>query len=160
MATGIQSTDSKLSYTVRLVEGALVANASPTVANLPPVAIPAADVGFAFSAISGGYALAPECSIWIYTTAGNGTMGIAPTRAWLYNSAAAKWFPPGTGTAATVGYLNEGVAYDESTADQISRVEVIYLPAHADGIYVQLGAITGTATAVNVDVRFTRSIVK
>jgi hypothetical protein len=160
MATGIQSSDSKLTYTVRLVEGALAANGVPTAV---PIATPTAGVGFLMPALAAGYALAPECSIWIYTTAGSATMGIAPSRLWGFHwtsATAGLWFPMGTGTAATAGYLNEGVAYDETGTDQISRVEVVYLPSHCDGIYVQLGVITGTATAVNVDAKFNRHAVK
>lgn len=160
MATGIQTTESKLNYTVRLVEGATSAAGAPSGL---PVAVPAAGQGFAMAALGSGYTVGPEVTVWTYSTAGSGTMSIAASRVWVFHytsSTAGVWVLPGTGTALTVGYLNEGGAYDETSANQISRVETLYLPAHYDGIYVDLGAISGTATAVNVDIKFARHTVK
>lgn len=97
--------------------------------------------------------------IVIYSTAGSGTMTLSATRLFLAHSqgaSAAVGGPYGVGADATKGMLNNGAGFaeDSGVADKIYHREEITGLACADGIAVQLGAITGTATAIQVELHF------
>lgn len=96
-----------------------------------------------------------EGIINIVSTAGSVTMTVG-IRVWGYNeiSAAVGWSPVplgviGTGTDATRGSLNSGVAIGEVTAaDTIRYSEVISYLSLYSRIYLQVTSIGGTSTAV------------
>ena len=95
--------------------------------------------------------------IVIYSTAGSGVMTLAATRLFLAHKqgvgAAAVGGPYGVGADATKGMLNNGAAFgeDSAVADRIYHREEVTGLSCADGIAVQLGAIAGTATAIQVE---------
>lgn len=96
-----------------------------------------------------------EGIVQIVSTAGSVTMTVG-VRLWGYNevSAAVGWIPLalgtiGTGTDATRGALNNGVAIGEVTAaDTIRYQEVVSYLSLYSRIYCQVTSIGGTATAV------------
>lgn len=148
MATGIQSTNSSRVKTVRLVEAATAANAAPAGA---PSSTPAATVGFLLGSAT---LLQGSCSVRIYSTAGSATMAMTYARLWGYSISSGFWSPLGTGADATKGYLNNGAAFGETGSDVIRHQEPIGYVDHLDGIYVELGVISGTSTAISVELDF------
>lgn len=98
--------------------------------------------------------------IVIYSTAGSGVMTLGATRVFLAHKqgagAAAVGGPYGVGANDTKGMLNNGASFgeDSAVADKIYHREEITGLSCADGIAVQLGAIAGTATAIQVELHF------
>lgn len=148
MATGVQTTNSTRLRTVRLVESATTANGAPSGA---PTATPSGTVGFLLAT---GPFVQTSCTVRIYETAGSGTMAMTYARAWGYNVASSKYYPLGTGADATKGYLNGGAAFGETGANELRHAEPLLLPNHLDGIYIELGVISGTNTALSVELDF------
>lgn len=142
MATGIQSSDSKLGVTVRLVEGATAANGAPS----------GAAAGFAWADLAIGYVGISELGVQLYSTAGSDVMTLSYARLWGYNATSAKWFPVGPGMDADKGKLNAGLAFGETATDEIRHEEMVSWPTLFDRIYVELGVFGGTATALSVDI--------
>ena len=153
MATGIQSTDSRLVVTVRLVESATAANAVPSGA---PTGTPATGVGFDMSLLGYGYVFPEHCTVRLYSTAGSGTMTLSYARLYGYSRVSGLWSPLGIGTDADKGKLNDGDAFGETESDLIRHQERFDLPGHFDGIYCRLGTFGGTSTAISVEVDFPR----
>ena len=157
MATGLVSANSKLTYTVRLIDGATSANSAPSGA---PVAEPTANQGFLISSLDLGYVAPAEATIWVVATVTASAVGtLGAPQIYVYDNTIADWGPLGTGTAASAGLMNEGVTYDETSADKIVRMEAISLPGHFDGIYVKLGTFTNIS-AVSVYMKLNRHTVK
>lgn len=148
MATGIQSTSSTRVKTVRLVESATAANGAPSGA---PTSTPAATVGFLISTTS---LPQTDCTVRIYETAGSGTMAMTYARAWGYSVSSATWAPLGVGTDAAKGYLNGGSGFGETGNNQLRHAEPLVFSNHLDGIYIELGVISGTNTALSVELDF------
>lgn len=153
MATGAQSTESRRTVTVRLVEGATAANGAPSGA---PMSTPTAGKGYDPIDLNYRSHMPDNCAVRIKSTAGSATMTVSYARAWGYSLSGANWTPLGTGADATKGYLNGGTALGEVSADSIVHEEVLYFPHLIDGIYIELGVFGGTSTAVNVEVDFPR----
>ncbi len=123
--------------------------ASRTTTNSPPTLITdGVSTDLLRSAFGGTL---PELNtIAVRSTAGSGTMAFT-LRLWgLYGAAATDWAFFGGGTDALAGYLNDGTAYAETGTNTINRNELVYGLNHALRIYVEVTAISGTATAVEV----------
>lgn len=148
MATGLQTSASTRVKTVRLVESATAANGVPSGA---PSATPAATVGFLLGSET---LLQGSCTVRIYETAGSGTMTLAYARLWGYSPTSGKWSALGTGTDADKGKLNNGGAFGETGTNELRHQEVIGYLHHLHGIYIELGTIGGTATALSVELDF------
>lgn len=153
MATGLQGQADPRTIIIRILESATAANGVPAT-----YAGAGVDVGAILDSVYGAKAWPTSCAVAVTTSAGSATMsatvklwagvlGIGPANAGLYCAA-------GTGTATTAGVLNGGAAYDEHAADNINRLDVIDLPGVARKWYAEITAITGTATAVTVDLIF------
>lgn len=111
------------------------------------------------SAASDGVALPQrwgEAVALARSTAGSGTMSVT-LKLWVYwegsadgSGDAVGWYPLGTdATAADKGKLNEGNAIDETGTDLIAHVErVVGLNAFTRA-YMEVVAISGTATAIS-----------
>lgn len=155
MTTGIQSGSSKHTVVCRLVDGASAANGKPSEAAV-------------FSAVGVEAPLLDRkgptyASIRIYNPAGTGVVTVDYARLWVGQAdptdpgdAAGKWFPAGVGTDANKGKINNGAALGETSADKLRHSEVVVLPSHCDRLYAELGAITGSTVAINVDLVFAR----
>lgn len=119
--------------------------ASATATNSPPSG---ASAGLSVDAIKAVFGTVPQTmSLHVCSTAGSGTMTVT-LRLWGYLGATLGWTPIGTGPDATKGYLNDGVALGETSADGIAHVEIVDLPGHFVRLYLEIVAIGGTATAV------------
>lgn len=92
---------------------------------------------------------AAESTLFVFSTAGSGTMTVT-LRLWGYLAAAGKWAPLGTGGDTTKGGLNAGAAIGETTADAIQHCEPFIYGGHFDRLYVEVAAIGGTSTSVDV----------
>jgi len=107
-----------------------------------------ASAGLAVSVIEGALGAVPaDLTLVIYSNAGSATMS-ATCRLWFYDPAAADWFPAGTGTDALKGVVNAGAALGETSADKIRHMEPVWFPWHSSRIYLEITAISGTATAI------------
>lgn len=93
-----------------------------------------------------------SAALWIHSVGASGVASIAYGRLWGYSNAgparARKFAPLGTGTDADKGKINGGDPLGETSADQISHVEIVDNLDKLDWIYLELGAFT---TAGNVD---------
>lgn len=87
--------------------------------------------------------------IFVTNSAGSDTV-TTTLRLWGYLAAMATWVPVGTGTDADKGKLNAGAAIGESVTDGIRHAEPLLLAGHFDRLYVEVVAIGGTATAIDV----------
>ncbi len=97
-----------------------------------------------------GGSIPDMCKLVVKSTAGSGVM-VVTLRLWEMNGlAATDWGFSGSGTGAAAGYLNNGVAYAETSTNQINRSEPVYGLNATHRIYVQTEAIGGTATAISV----------
>ena len=86
----------------------------------------------------------------VKSTAGSATM-TATLRLWELNgTVATDWAPSGTGADATKGVLNGGAALGETGANVINHCEPVYGLHQASRIYVEITAIGGTSTAIEV----------
>ena len=90
-------------------------------------------------------------TLYLYETAGSGTMTLAYARVGLYLATARKAFPAGNGLDADKGKLNNAGALGETGANQLRHAEPLAYPDHFDGIQVELGTFGGTAPTYNVD---------
>lgn len=99
-----------------------------------------------------------QAVVKIYRTAGPaGAQNLAFARLWARNvdeEGEGVWFPLGTGTGADKGKLNEGAAIDGTGG--LVHAEPVFMPLTFDEIYIELGAFTGAALAVNVEMVFPR----
>lgn len=127
--------------------------ASATATNSPPAA---ATSGVALDAIKAAFggAIPDDLSIVVTSTAGSGTISVT-LRVWecfgtLASQATGLWCPIGTGSDSSKGVLNGGAAIGEVSADLLRHCEPVSLAAHAQRIYTEIAAISGTATAVTV----------
>lgn len=119
--------------------------ASATAGNSPPSG---ASAGLSVDAIKATFGTVPQTmSLHVRSTAGSGTMTVT-LRLWGYLGATLGWTPIGTGPDATKGYLNNGTALGETSADEIQHVELVDLPGHFVRLYLEIVAIGGTSTAV------------
>lgn len=97
----------------------------------------------------------PDTStVWLYETAGSGTITLSYARIWLYQSSSGRAFPAGIGADATKGYLNGGASFGETGSDQLRHVEPVAYPGSGDGINVELGTFGGTNPTFNLDMFF------
>lgn len=158
MATGFQKSEDSNVDRIVLIEGATTANtvaigtAATTLSTTPTVA-QYYDLR-AYRAIAG--TIPDEALLVIRSIAGSGTMTLGACR--LMVSTGAVGGPLGVGTDAGKGGINNGGSFgeDASAADHIYHREVIAGLSLVDGVQVQLGAIAGTATAINVELHFPR----
>lgn len=100
-----------------------------------------------------GYEWPDESSIYLYETAGSGTMTLASARVIFYDSTSNKMFPAGTGADATKGMLNNGASFGETGSDKLRHAEPILYAHHWDGIAVEIGSFGGTSPTYNVEWR-------
>lgn len=153
MATGLQSQVDPAIVVVRILEGATAVNSPPST-----YAAAGVDVGAILDGVFGAKTWPASCGVAVTTSAGSGVMS-ATVKMWggvlgIGAAAAGKYLAAGTGAGAGAGLLNGGAAYDEHAADDIGRLDVIALPRICRKWYAEITAITGTATAVNVDLIF------
>lgn len=87
---------------------------------------------------------AASASVVVYSSAGSATMSCT-LRLWGYDSQSAKWYP--------LGYLNSGNSIAELSADSIRWAEKVDDLFDWDRLYVEVTAIGGTDTAINVALR-------
>lgn len=119
--------------------------ASSTATNSPPAG---ASAGLEVNTIYSAFGRVPDTmSLRVWSTAGSGTMS-ATFRLWGYDPLVADWMPVGTGAAATKGVINEGGALDETAADELRHTELVDFVGHFSRVYLEITAISGTATAV------------
>lgn len=158
MATGFQKSEDSNVDRIILIEGALTANTvaigtvATTLSTTPTVA-QYYDLR-AYRAIAG--TIPDEALLVIRSTAGSGVMTLGACRVMVSTSSVGG--PLGIGADGTKGGLNNGSGFgeDAAAADHIYHREVIAGMSMVDGIQVQLGAIAGTATAINVEIHFPR----
>ncbi len=90
-----------------------------------------------------------EAMLHVHNSAGSGTVA-ATLRLWGYLAATGQWYPIGAGADATKGTINAGASMGETTSDKLNHCEPFYLMGMFDRLYVQVTAISGTNTAVDV----------
>ncbi len=99
-----------------------------------------------------------EAVLFVSNSAGSGTVA-ATLRLWGYLAASGEWYPIGAGADATKGTINAATSLGESgVADKLNHCEPFYLMGHFDRIYLQVTAISGTATALEAWVTTARSV--
>lgn len=81
---------------------------------------------------------------------GSGGTVTMTLRLWGYNASLAQWVPIGTGADSTKGILNAGAAIGEVKQDTALHCEPFYLAGCFERLYVEVTAIGGTSTAVEV----------
>lgn len=88
-------------------------------------------------------------TLMVSSSAGSGTM-TATLRLWGYVAAIGAWVPVSSNPndITKSGFIYNGVAIPENTADQISYSETLLNLGHYDRLYLQCSAIGGTATAI------------
>lgn len=97
----------------------------------------------------------PElATVFLYETAGSGTITLAYARLWLYSGLIGKAFPAGIGADAAKGYLNGGSSFGETGTDKLRHCEPLMFPGQGDGMNIELGTYGGTNPTFNVDVFF------
>lgn len=88
-------------------------------------------------------------AIVVKNTAGSGTMTVT-LRLWGYNAQSATWHPLGSdATESLRGVLNAKSAIDEDGSDVITHAEPVTGLAAFVRVYLEVTAISGTATAVS-----------
>lgn len=93
--------------------------------------------------VNGG-SLPRSASVYVYETAGSGTLSISYLRMWARDPVDDKWCPTGPGADADKGKLNDEQSLGETGTNELRHVEEIDLPAHAKRLYLELGTIGGT----------------
>lgn len=89
-------------------------------------------------------------TIVVKSTAGSGVMTVT-LRLWGYNPHSASWHPLGSdATESLRGVLNAKSAIDEDGADVLTHAEPVSGLGSFTRLYVEITAIGGTATAVDV----------
>lgn len=150
MTTGLQGTSGNVN-TIQLIAGALAAN-TVGVAAVTISEAPAVTEYYDLAAYRAKVGWAPDtATIVIRSTAGTDVLAVQPCRVMVADSASLVGGPLGVGADATKGMLNNGAALGETSANAIYHREVISGLAAADGIQVQLGVISGTDTAIRVE---------
>jgi hypothetical protein len=97
-----------------------------------------------------------EASIVIANTAGSGTMEVT-FKLWGYAVGAADWVPLGVHvTAASKGVLNDANALGETEANAIGHAEPVFNAFDFPRLYLEITAISGTATAVTAWLQWRR----
>lgn len=156
MTLGLQGVTSGRIAVYRLIEGAGASGiAAPSLAT----------DGIDLAAIAGVFDFEDVAAIRIWKTAGS-SLSIASARVAGYGIDAAGgnspsgWGPMGTGSATLRGELNGGAAIAEvtgyTTAPAILLLQEVDGLHYVDRIAVELGAITGSSPAVNVDLILSR----
>lgn len=101
------------------------------------------DEGFLISTLD-------DCILKLKSTAGSGTMTVT-IKLWGWSNVDSDWSPLGTHTVdSSRGLLNEATAIGEVVADRLQLAQVISGLKHFDRVYVEITAIGGTSTAVDV----------
>ena len=156
MATGLQASNSNNFDVVRLLEGETAACAPVEAAVLSET--PTSAQFFDLTALRAKRGPLPEeTAIRVRSRAGSGVMTCAYVRIWLADKASATMVPYGVGADADKGKLNNGAAFGETGANVIRHQELVPYLGTADGIMAELGALGGTATAIDVDLIIPRS---
>lgn len=123
---------------IKLLENQAVAN-SPPAQGVFTAASGAVDLRLlAQSVMLPGWA-----SIKIHDDGGSGVL-TASFRLWLGDELIGRWYPGGKGPDLTKGYLNDGAAIGETTADEITHAEPFFLTDHWTHVYLEVIAPGGT----------------
>jgi hypothetical protein len=133
---------------IKLLDEATATNGVPTTA--------VKTAGFALTGVGtadGGRFNVPPLggvsSISVRSTAGSGTMACT-LRIWLWSDLLSDWAPYGAdATAANRGLINATNSIDEVIANRILHTELVTGLSNYEAIYLQITAITGTATAIS-----------
>lgn len=155
MATGLQTTGASRTHVIRILEGRTTTNGAPS-----SYANDGVDVGAILDSLYGTKAWPSSCDVAVYTTAGSGTVS-ATIKLWCGHpslGSAGVYLAAGTGSSSVAGVLNGGLAFDEHAADVIGRVDTITNPGSFKKWYAEVTAISGTSTAVNVDLIYPASV--
>src|SRR3990167_1863205 len=105
--------------------------------------------GFKLSTTAAGVEIRGDrCLLMVKSTAGSATMSCT-LRVWGYSAVSKEWHPVGTGTDALKGTINNGVALGETSTDTIAHAEVLYGLENFERVYLEVVAISGTATAIS-----------
>lgn len=151
MTTGLQTANTNpRSVIIRVAEGviaAVAANAIPTYASA------GIDLKAELDKVFPAKSAPLQCVVHIYNTAGSATVA-ATFKLWGGDNVSARYGVLGTGAGSAAGVINGGASMDEVGADVIDRYDVVTLPAVLDKIAAQCTAISGTDTAVNIDLLF------
>lgn len=99
---------------------------------------------------------ASEASIFAKAVGTAGTVA-ATLRFWGYKACLGEWIPIGTGADTTKGTINLGVGVGETKTDKALHSEPFAYVGHFDRIYVEVTAISGTGTSVDVWITTPRS---
>lgn len=160
MALGDVTGAADAKRTVKLLHDAAATNSPPTAATdgIPcytdfSKAASAGDNGLCYRS-----ACAAEATICIVGTCTAGQTLSATCRLWGYLTAAAKWFPLGTGTDANKGKLNAGSAMGEVTTDVLLHAEPVLYPGHFDRLYLEITALSGSGASINAWITTPRTI--